>query len=73
MATYLRLHAPSPDNRGPHPQCQHPDEKVYCRSCDTTFVCGNAPHTDSKALCPSCGGAEGLSAASTRGVITLTL
>ena len=73
MATYLRLHAPGPADRGPHPKCQHPDEDIYCSYCDTSFKCGNAPHDDEGSLCPNCRKADSLQMASSRGVTIIDL
>ena len=72
MATFLRLHAPGPYD-GPHPQCKHPNEDVYCSSCDLSFKCGNAPHDGEGSLCPRCKKGESLKLESDRGVTIIQM
>ena len=73
MERFMRLHAPDPRERGPHPKCMHPNEDIRCSFCDTSFKCGNAPHDDEGVLCPSCGKGESVQSTSSRGVTILKL
>ena len=68
MATYLRLHAPGPADRGPNPKCKHPNKCSY----NNSFRCGDTPQEENS-LCSDCQKADSLEAESSRGVIIIDL
>ena len=42
--------------------CYQPEAEVHCSWCGCFFRCGDAPHDEEGALCPSCGRGEDLEA-----------